>query len=295
MSVEQKSGKLSVGTKLGFGICDLGGNIYFTTIGFWLMFYLTDVVGLNAALAGYAIMIGRIVDAVTDPLMGYISDRTKSKIGRRRLYLLIGSVPMLLTMFFLFTNPGLTNQSGLFVWAAVAFSLVSIAFTIVNIPYSSLTPELTTDFNERTSLNGFRMSFAAVGTLVAAGATLPLVNAFRNQSVGFSMMGLVFGALTMGATLVTFFSVREPASSQAVVSKKGLFRSYVEIFKNKPYLLILVPWICNMTGVTIVSSMLRITSNISPLWRQRTIALLILIVTALILFPFGSKSPKRSV
>ena len=91
------SARLRVREKLGFGVADLGGNLFFTAMGFWSMNYLTDTVGLPAALAGLAVMVAKIWDAVTDPLMGYISDRTISRLGRRRPYLLYGAIPLALT------------------------------------------------------------------------------------------------------------------------------------------------------------------------------------------------------
>ena len=98
-------GRLAVKQKLGFGIFDLGGNMLFTLMSFWALRYLTDTVGIAAAWAGMAVMIGKAWDAVSDPMMGFISDRTLSRWGRRRVYLLFGAVPMLLSMVFFFTAP----------------------------------------------------------------------------------------------------------------------------------------------------------------------------------------------
>ncbi|RPJ05244.1 MAG: MFS transporter, partial [Spirochaetaceae bacterium] len=156
------SEKLSFKTKLGFGVGDIGGNLIFQIMGFWLLNYLTDTVGLSAALAGTALMIGKFWDAITDPIMGIISDRTKSKMGRRRPYLLIGGVVAIISMIIMFMNPHFPQheQTAIFIWAVAVYCFLCLAFTIVNIPYSALTPELTSDYNERTSLNGFRMFFA---------------------------------------------------------------------------------------------------------------------------------------
>ncbi len=97
--------KLSLKVKLGFGVCDLGGNLYFTVMAFWLLNYLTDTVGIAAALAGIISMIGRIWDAVTDPMVRHLSDRTKSRWGRRRPYIFFGSFPLFIGMVVMFTNP----------------------------------------------------------------------------------------------------------------------------------------------------------------------------------------------
>jgi len=102
---------LTIGTKLGYGVCDLGGNLYFTVIAFWLLNYFTDTVGISAGLTGIIIMIGKIWDAVTDPLVGFLSDRTNSRWGRRRPYLLFGSVPLFVAMVVMFTSPRIDNQA----------------------------------------------------------------------------------------------------------------------------------------------------------------------------------------
>ena len=111
--------RLKVREKLGFGVADLGGNLFFTAMGFWSMNYLTDTVGLPAALAGLAVMVAKIWDAVTDPVMGYISDRTISRLGRRRPYLLYGAIPLALTAWFFFSAPTMENPVALTVWAQI--------------------------------------------------------------------------------------------------------------------------------------------------------------------------------
>lgn len=252
------SGRLSLRIKLGFGVCDIGGNLFFTVMAFQLAYYLTDVVGLGAVYMGIVLMLGRVVDAVTDPLMGYISDRTKSRWGRRRPYLFFGALPLFVFMALMFHNPGIESQVGLFVWAAVTFSLLSTAYTIVNIPYGALTPELTKDFNERTVLNGYRMSFAVIGTLLGAGAALPIVDAFNNESAGYTGMGIIFGAIMMITALITFFTVKEPDHPNEIDRKeRHLIKEYLTAFKNKPFLLILFPWALFITGVTVASSILK--------------------------------------
>ncbi|MCP4577689.1 MAG: MFS transporter, partial [Deltaproteobacteria bacterium] len=93
--------------KLGYGVCDMGGNLFFTVIAFLFLNYLTDTVGINPGLAGMVIMIGKIWDAITDPMVGYLSDRTKSRWGRRRPYIFFGSFPLFAGMVLMFTNPNL--------------------------------------------------------------------------------------------------------------------------------------------------------------------------------------------
>lgn len=150
-------------------------------------------------------MIGRIWDAITDPLVGNLSNKTETRYGRRRPYMFVGSIFLLITMIIMFTNPRLAEQTALFWGAALAYCALCTAYTLVNIPYSSLTPELTSSYNERTSLNAYRMSFAIIGTLIGAGAAFPIISAFSTEAVvggvtvtdnssGFAFMGALFGA-----------------------------------------------------------------------------------------------------
>jgi len=286
--------KLPVKVKLGFGIGDVGGNLYFTVVAFWLLNYFTDTVGLAAGIAGIAFGIGKVWDAVTDPLMGYISDRTRSRWGRRRPYLLFGSFVWFIAMIILFTNPQLSNPAALFVWAVAAYCFLSTAFTVVNVPYSSLTPELTKDYHERSSLNGYRAVFMVIGTLIGAGAALPLVNALPNRNIGFSVMGIVFGGIMMGATLVTFFSVREPKLIEAAKPKTNFLKSYLCVFKTRPFIFILLTYMMCMIGVSIVSAtMIYYFKYIQEKEVLTTIALLILLVTAMIFIPVAVRISKR--
>jgi glycoside/pentoside/hexuronide:cation symporter, GPH family len=285
--------KLTIKTKLGYGVCDLGGNLYFTVIAFWLLNYFTDTVGISASLTGIIIMIGRIWDAVTDPVAGFLSDRTKSRWGRRRPWLFFGSLPLFLSMILMFTNPGITNQGLLFAWGLGVFCLLSTCYTVVNVPYSSLTPELTSDFHEKTSLNGYRFGFAVLGTLVGAGAALPLINAFGDRNTGFMVMGTVFGAIMMASALITFFSVREP-EHKAQEIEKGFFNSYKAVFHNRPYRRILFTYTLHIVGVTIVSGIL--VYYYKYLFSDEgltTIALLFLLVTAMIFIPVSVIVSKR--
>ena len=253
--VNLHSGKLPFWTKLGFGICDLGGNLFFTMMGFYLLFFMTDVVGLAAGLAGTALMIGKTWDAVTDPVVGFISDQTRSRWGRRRPFMFVGSLFLFVTMILMFTAPGYETQTQLFIWAAVMYSLLCTAYTLVNIPYGALTPELTTDYNERTVLNAYRMSSAVVGTLLGAGLVLPIVGMAASLEAGWTLSGTVMGAVMMVTALITVFSVREPVHSEAPPAQ-NIFKSYAQVLGMKTFLTCLIPWTMHITGITIIQGAL---------------------------------------
>lgn len=286
--------KLSVRTKLGYGVCDLGGNLFFTAMGFWSLNYLTDTVALTATAAGFAIMIGKFWDAVTDPMMGFISDRTKSRMGRRRPYLLFGAIPLGLTMWYFFTNPHIESQFVLTAWAVIALCALNTAFTVVNIPYSSLTPELTSDYNERTSLNGFRFAFAIVGTICGAAIVLPIVGVFPDKSAGFSAVGFILGALMVVTALITFFSVRERSHTTEELPTEGFFKTYSIVFSNKPYIILILVYAANIVAINFLQGILvyyfKYVFNAES---QTTIAMVILLVVAMIFVPIAVPISKR--
>ncbi|MDA8426834.1 MAG: MFS transporter [Treponema sp.] len=334
-----RSGRLSLGTKLGFGVCDLGGNLFFTALGFWALKYLTDTVGIAAAVAGTVIMAGKLVDALWDPVLGYLSDRTRTRWGRRRPYIFFGSVPLAFAMWWFFTNPHIQSPVLLTAWAALSFIALNVIYSIVNIPYSSLTPELTQDYHERSSLNGFRFMFAVLGTLLGAASVPPLLAAFggvegADKSLGFSMMGLLFGAVMLVTAMTTALTVREPApapeseartefspevgaaaesdpdprrpvrkaappvagaAASARRSGRGDFlRTYLSVFRNRPYLIVLLTYALNLIGLTFLQGIIAYYFQYIYAREDLTaLAMLVLLVTAMVFIPVSVIVSKR--
>lgn len=277
--------KLSAGIKAAYGVCDLGGNLFFTAIAFVLPIFFTDTVGLTPLLASIVLPIGKFLDAVTDPVVGYMSDHTKTPWGKRRPYILAGALPTGVFMFLLFTMPGHYDMMTNFILAAVFYCFLSVFYAVMNIPYSAMMSELTKDYNERTSLNGYRMSFAIIGSFLGAGAALPIVNAFTNKAAGFSFMGGLFGFLILATALVTFFIVKEPAVRKAPMSS-GVFKTYLAAFKSVPFLTVVFGGIMHIIGITILSGTL--AYYFKYIYRQEgltAIATLVLLLTAIIFIP----------
>ena len=250
-----KTEKLPLKIKLGFGAGEFSSSIFWITMAFWLMNFLTDEVGLSAGLAGLAIMSGKALDAVIDPAVGYLSDRTRSRWGRRRPWFLFGAVPFGLAYFLMFTNFHITGQTTIFLWESMAFILLCFAYSCANVPYNSLMPELTADYNERTSITGYKSMFSVIGTLLGAGAAMPIISSFGNRSHGFMAIGAIFGTLIIISVLVPFFTVREPAHGERE-KPQNIFKSNREAFRNRPFVLILATWTLNTCGVTVVTATL---------------------------------------
>ncbi len=301
---------LGLGTKVGFGVADLGGNLFFTVGAFIVLKYLTDVVRLDPFLAGAALFVGRFLDAFSDPIVGSLSDRSRSRFGRRRPFMFIGAFIVLACMIVFFINPRLQSQALLFAWAAVVYTLLAaVGYTMVNIPYSALTPELARDYDERTSLNSYRFTFAILGTLLGAGISLPIVSAISGARVvdnrwvgdaspGYAALGVILGVVMAVTTLITVFSVRE-TSRRIERPKRGfgnMVKDYLWVFTNRAYVLILVTWTLNITGLTILSTVLQyyftnVRNESDP--NTVTFALLILLVVAMAFIPVWTLISKR--
>jgi GPH family glycoside/pentoside/hexuronide:cation symporter len=248
-----KDDALSLKTKLGFGVCDLGGNLFFTIMGFYILIFATDVALLGAALAGTALWVGKIWDACIDPAIGFLSDRTKSRMGRRRPWMLAGAIALFFLMILMYTNPHITNQAWLFVWLIVVYCLLVTAYSIISIPYGSLTPDLTRDYHGQTVLNAFRMSFAVIGTFIGVGLVMPIVGAFGGRDTGWTVMAAIMGALITVTALITIITIKEPAHAEKKPdTEQGFLKTYKATLKNKPFVLVLLCYAFHITGISVI-------------------------------------------
>jgi len=295
--------RLPLSVKIGFGFCDLGGNLFFTVMGFYLLYFLTDTVGLEPSLAGTALLIGKIWDAVTDPVVGMLSDRTRTPWGRRKPWIVAGAVLLFGGMLLMFRVPSFRTQRALFLWAAGAYCFLNTAYTFVNIPYGALTPELTTDYHERTVLNGYRQFFAICGTFLGAGIVLPLVGAFPTPEEGWFQAALVLGGIMGLSALVTAGMVPERSSKKGVLNQRlpsaaesgdGFLAQTLEVLKQRTFLLVLIPWTLHISGVTLIQSSL--VYYFEYIYRYKAgfqIALMILLVSALLCIPLWIRISRR--
>ena len=185
MNVEDK---LSFKEKFGYGLGDTASNLYFQMFINFLLFFYTDVFGIPAAVAGTLFMVSRFWDAVNDPIMGIIADRTNTKWGKFRPYLLWMMLPLAVIGVLAFTTPEL-SLGGKIVYAYITYILMMMAYTAINIPYSALLGVLSPHSRQRTSASTYRFVLAFAGAFIVQGATLPLVNSLGIQDEGVSLSG----------------------------------------------------------------------------------------------------------
>ena len=254
--------KLPARTKILYGVADGGIAMLTASLQFFLLFFLTDVLAINPGLAGTALMVGKLTwDAINDPLIGYLSDRTRTRLGRRRPFMLAGAVPLALATWLLFSIPkGLTGATAFFT-ILLAFLFYDTMHTMVSVPYSALTPELTHDYDERTSLTAVRMVFSVLGYILGAAATTALAGLFQGalgwtEKAAYSGVGGVFGVIAAGAVLTTALSIRERRRSEAPPSQLKLIPAVRQTFRNRPFVRLVGAFFISSFSFALMTSLL---------------------------------------
>ena len=191
----QREPRLSAFHKLIYGMGDHSVNLSLSALSMFFLFFLTDVAGMRPALAGAVIWTARIFDAVTDPLIGRISDTRKWKIGRRRPFFLIGMLPFAISFAILWRTP-FDTQGAMFAYYLAVYVSLSIATTTLSVPFLALIPEMARDYDERTSLNAFRSGCAVSGTLFAVGMRFT-ADSWGGDAEAYAAAAVIFGVWLM--------------------------------------------------------------------------------------------------
>lgn len=254
--------RLSARTKVLYGLADGGLALLTASIQFFLLAYFSDVLRYDPAIVGTALMVGKLTwDAINDPLFGYLSDRTKSRWGRRRPYLLLGALPLGLVTWFLFSLP--PGLAGVAAFAAVlgSFLLHDTLQTLVAVPYSALMPELTPDYDERTSLSTVRMAFSVGGYILGGAMTTVIAGLFRDglgwtEPAAYSGMGAVFGIIAAVTVLGTALAVRERPSYEVQPSHLPPWPAFVESLRNRPFMSLMAAQFISSYSFTTLTSLL---------------------------------------
>jgi GPH family glycoside/pentoside/hexuronide:cation symporter len=253
------NGKLSLRTKLLFSTGDLSTSIPLAILMFFQLYFLTDIAGLRPDWAAYAVGLPRIWDAINDPLFGLISDRIRTRWGRRRVLLLFGSVPLGLSFIFMWLVPGL-GQIGLAFYYAIVFIIFDTAFTVVHVGYNALTPELTSDYDERSSLNGYRMAFSIAGTLGAIILATVLGWYISDARVLFSILGVGLGLISIIPPLIVFRITTEKPS-QDLPEPLPLGTALKQTLSNRPFRMVMGLYLLSWTTASILAAVLVYFAN----------------------------------
>ena len=226
-------------TKLCYASGDIYGGGAFMIFSLLFMNFLVLVEGLPVVATTVIIFIGKLWDAVTDPIVGRISDKTRSRFGRRRIYFLIGIIPVYLSFVMLFYSFGIENVTAKIIYFTFSYMFFGTAFTIVMVPYNAILSDITSDYNERTSFTTVRMLFSGGASLLSAVIPSIIIKSIGSehngplQIPGYLVMGLVFGALFAASWLVAFLGTKERGNLPE--PEKITLKFWLSVFANKAY------------------------------------------------------------
>jgi GPH family glycoside/pentoside/hexuronide:cation symporter len=236
--VKKIAAKLSLKEKIGYGVGDTASHFVWDMVGFWILIFYTDTFGISAAAAGTIMLIARFWDMISDPIMGVIADRTNTRWGKFRPYILWMALPYSILAIMTFTTPDL-GSTGKIIYAGTTYLLLMTVFTAINLPYSSLGAVMTADSSERTELNSYRFVFAFIGQLIVSGTALTLARYFGkgNDATGYQITIILFSIISFALFMVTFYTTKErvtPPKEQ----KESLKEDFRNLLKNRPWLIL---------------------------------------------------------
>ena len=232
--------RLPLREKLSYGIGDFGFNLYWANISAFLLIFYTDVMGLAAGAVGTMMLVTKLADAVADPFMGAIADRTRTRWGRFRPYLLFAAVPLAITGVLTWTVPDL-DGGGRLLWAYATFTLMMFVYTVLSMPYSALSGVMTADSQQRTTLISFRFIAAFAGTTLVNWLTLDLVRWLGrgDEQLGWQLTMALYGVVAIATFVAVFANTREriePPPQQRSTMRQDV----LDLLGNKPWLVLFV-------------------------------------------------------
>ncbi|MCQ8879073.1 glycoside-pentoside-hexuronide (GPH):cation symporter [Pseudoalteromonas shioyasakiensis] len=240
--------------KIAYGLGDTASNIIFQTVMLFLTFFYTDIFGISPAVVGTLFLVVRIVDAVTDPLMGSLTDSTRTRYGSYRPYLLWLAVPFGVISIITFTTPEL-SPTGKVIYAFITYTLLMLVYTAINIPYSALGGVLSKDPNERVSIQSYRFVFGMLGGLIVSSCTLPLVDWLGkgDNALGYQLTMVLMSCFGVGLFLICFKFTKERVSAAQNTQLK-LKEQMAIVWKNGPFRIL-----CGASIMLLTSMVLRTT------------------------------------
>jgi GPH family glycoside/pentoside/hexuronide:cation symporter len=286
--------RLSRRAKLIYGSGDLGFSLTSTIIGAYFAIFLTDVVGVAPGIAALAIFIGRTWDYLNDPLIGHLTDRTRTRWGRRRPFLLFGALPFAAGFTLMWLRPQIASPWGLAAYYALAYVLYDAAATFVYMPYFALTPELTSDYDERTSLTSFRMFFSIVGSLIAFTVPLALIGRFAPENAPRVLrMGAAFGLASALPLLLVFWGTRERPAFMAM-AQPSLRQSLRAAARNRPFIFSVGVFLFTWVAIDILqATLLYFVKYIVVREAQSDLIMATIFVVALLALPLWNLVSRR--
>jgi glycoside/pentoside/hexuronide:cation symporter, GPH family len=241
-------GRLGRGTYLGYGIGSVGTGIFSTVPGLLLLTFMVRQLAVPPAIAGIVILAPRLWDMMTDPLAGSLSDRTRTRIGPRRPWLLAGALTLPIAFALLFRVPEFSGSQAA-VYVLVVYLFGATAFTVFQVPYVALPAEMTEDYDERTTILAYRIAFLTVGILVAGAAAPQVLNAGGGGRDGYALMGLVIGAVLFVVLLAAFFGTRRIPLVEPTRATAPFREQLRAAAQNRPFFWLLACFVIQALGI----------------------------------------------
>lgn len=294
--------RLTFTERFAYGTGDFAGNIVYSAISVFLVFYYTDVIGLSGAIIGTIMLISRLLDGVSDLVMGVIVDKTKSKHGKARVWILRLCIPYAISGVILFSVPTSTSEFIQYVYVFLSYNLAtSIIFTAINVPYATMNALMTQNQYERGLLGIFRMLLATAGTLFINTFTLKVVNLLGNTPAAWSMTFIIFGALSIAVFLFTFYFTKERVLDDPVDEQDDVpvIEGFKALFKNKYWYIMtfsVVAMYFSLTlyggaGVYFAKAIMGNEQAVAPIGNAITIAQIItMFMTAFFIKKYGKRN-----
>lgn len=239
---------LSFKEKVGYGLGDMASNFYMGFFGLFLLYYYTDVFGISPAAAATMLLVTKVVDAISDPAMGLIADRTNTRWGKYRPYLLWVAVPYALLGYLLFLGPEF-SPAGKLIYAYLTYTLVMLAYTAINVPYSALLAVISPVAEERTKATQFRFIFASLGTLTVGALATPLVAWLGgdDEVLGFRLTIILFAVLSVLIFWITFATTRERVTPK--MHSSSVRQDMSNLVQNASWVILVVTGILVVVGL----------------------------------------------
>ena len=253
---------LTLGTKLSYAVGNVGLQMLIAAMGFLLMIFYTDVALVPPAVAGAALLVGKVWDTINDPLFGWVTDRTRSRWGRHRVYLVYGAIPLAVVAAAVWMVPPGLSPVAAFLWIAITYTLFDTLMTLVQLPYQAMAANLTRDYDERTSLTAFASLGALIGFFAGSVLMPVLVRAAPDARTGYALAGACFGLAAGMAVAVVAWRVREPVVDEAAAPADpapawdSVRRTLQGTLRNRPFLLLVSAAGLVRLGLTLVQGAL---------------------------------------
>ncbi|MCK4316171.1 MAG: MFS transporter [Anaerolineae bacterium] len=252
----EQDDKLKWTTKLIYGVGDVGNAVVNSAVQFFLMIFYTDGALIAPALVANALLVGKIWDAVNDPLFGWLSDRTTSRFGKRRVYMIFGALPLAVTIALLWFVPRGLSDTWVFLWIAFTFILFDTLWTLTNVPYYALTAELTDDYDERASLTAFRMVLGVPAYIVGAALTPALVGLFATKRVGYGAIGVFYGILAAVVLWVAAAGLKERKKISESKAKTPPLQTFLATLRNRPFVQLIVAYLVANMAFALIKTLM---------------------------------------